>query len=607
MKKRFCLLGVFVCLVVAGCSSDKGVSRYEPLTPSDPVAIGSGTSVAGTQSSVAVQAPEKTRAAAKTERKRAPAPARTVTLKQAIQERAPADELASAEQTPILLKQEDEDDNIAALLSPEYVRQFDIPIVFNDAVQYFVRHFSTEKRKVFAGWLKRSKRYAPMIKEILREHGLPEDLIYLAMIESGFNARAYSPAKACGPWQFIYATGGRYGLRVNHWVDERRDPEKSTVAAALYLKDLFNQFGCWHLAAASYNAGEKRIERAIEKHETDNFWELRKYNTLPRETKEYIPRLLAAAIIAKDPEKFGFTNIDYDSPVKSVNERVPGGASLALVAKAASVDVYALRGLNPELLTGITPPDAADYTIKLPESVRKEKFREELADALEKEGRVRQAVAYTLKKRESLATILKRHKISRGELMLVNNCEQELKARPGKVVYIPRFSATNEPREIARDKEETRPDKETPTVLAQKKGKRKGKGTKVVVASAKKNKQRSFHVVKRGESLAGISERYGIDLETLREMNSLKKNRVYPNMRLALTSHTEKVSGKPARKKSGALFHRVKKGEKLSTIAEKYDTDVQTLKQMNGLKKGKVRAGAKLKVPSKKATPAEQG
>jgi membrane-bound lytic murein transglycosylase D len=598
MTKWFWLAAVLVCLAAAGCGSSRNVSQYEPLATAEPVVIGSGTSDVGMQSTVAAATPEKPRTEARTERKKIPA--RTLVPRQSVQELPTSEAPSGAEQASLLLSREDDDENIAALLSPEYMRQFDIPIVFNDAVEYFVRHFSTEKRKVFAGWLKRSKRYAPMIREILREHGLPEDLIYLAMIESGFNAKAYSPARACGPWQFIYSTGGRYGLRVNHWVDERRDPEKSTVAAALYLKDLFNQFGCWHLAAASYNAGEKRIERAIEKHETDNFWELRKYNTLPRETKEYIPRLLAAAIIAKDPEKFGFTNIDYDSPIKAVNERVPGGASLAVIAKAASVDVSTLRGLNPELLTGITPPDAADYTIKLPESTRKERFRSQLAAGLEREGKVRQAVAYTLKKRESLARVLKRYKVTRGELMLVNNCEQDLKIRPGKVVYIPRFSAADERRDVAPETEpDVRPDRETGRkLLAQKKGKEK-KGTKVVVASRGKT-ERSFHVVKKGESLAGISERYGIDLETLKEINSLKKNRVYPNMRLALTSHTEKVHERPARKKGGALFHKVRKGEKLSTIAEKYDTDVQTLKQMNGLKKSKVRAGVKLKVPSGK-------
>jgi membrane-bound lytic murein transglycosylase D len=281
---------------------------------------------------------------------------------------------------------EADDDSVATLLTPEDIRQFDIPVVFNDAVQYFVKYFTTEKRKVFANWLKRSRRYVPMIKDILRDHGLPEDLAYVAMIESGFNPKAYSSAKACGPWQFIYETGGRYGLHVDHWVDERRDPEKSTVAAALYLKDLFDQFGCWYLAAAGYNAGEKRIERAIERHQTDDFWELSKYNTLPRETREYIPRLLAAAIIAKDPEKFGLGGIEYERPAKFVKEKVPGGTSLCVLAKAASTDMAMVRNLNPEILTGITPPGVEEYAIKLPQSIDRLKFRRELREEIEKES-----------------------------------------------------------------------------------------------------------------------------------------------------------------------------------------------------------------------------
>ena len=258
------------------------------------------------------------------------------------------------------------DDDIEPLIGSTDIQNFDIPIVFNDAVKYYVRYFTNEKKKVFANWLRRSRRYVPIITEILRKNNMPEDLVYLAMIESGFNPKAYSPAKACGPWQFIYETGGRYGLKVNYWIDERRDPEKSTVAAAKYLRDLFNQFGHWYLAAAGYNAGEGRIERAIVKHNTNDFWELYKYNTLPQETKNYIPQLIAAAIIAKEPEKYGFGSITFEDPIRFVEISVPPATPLTAIAKASSLDLDAVRSYNPELVRGITPPGTGDYEIKLP-------------------------------------------------------------------------------------------------------------------------------------------------------------------------------------------------------------------------------------------------
>ncbi len=170
-----------------------------------------------------------------------------------------------------------------------------------------------------------------MIKEVFREYGLPEDLAYLAMIESGFNPEAQSPAGARGLWQFMKGTGVRYGLVINGYVDERRDPVKSTHAAARYLRDLYRQFGSWYLAAASYNCGEKRVQKELNKGNGQNFWQLSADKCLPSETENYVPQMIAATIIAKNPEKFGFNDVPYQQPDPNLaaaalaDERVAGG------------------------------------------------------------------------------------------------------------------------------------------------------------------------------------------------------------------------------------------------------------------------------------------
>jgi membrane-bound lytic murein transglycosylase D len=531
------------------------------------------------------------------------------------------------EMSLFVIKDDGEEEDLTSLLTADYLRQFDIPIVFNDAVQYFVRYFTTEKRKIMTNWLKRSRRYVPMIKEILREQGLPEDLIYLAMIESGFNPKAYSPMKACGPWQFVYETGGRYGLKVTHWVDERRDPEKSTVAAALYLKDLFNQFGNWYLAAAGFNAGEKRIERAVERHETSDFWELSKYNTLPRETREYIPRLLAAALIAKEPERFGFTSIDYDQPVQFISEKVPGATPLTVLAKAASTDVMKLKALNPELLTGITPPDANDYSIKLPEWVNKDKFREDLKAALENEERVEQVITYTCKRRDTLSSVMKMCKVTYSDLLLVNRCDQTLVAKRGSVIYIPKFFRETGPTETAstaaiqeaapeakREPQpegfaESRPVHVNPLKAARiaSRAARIASRAARIASRAAPGRHSDFHIVKKGERLADISEKYGIDLATLKEINKrkLKKNQIYPNMRLELTAARFRKTENIARP---AVYHPSRKHETLVGRAVRYDTAGNSLKEKSrSSNKGKARFGAKSKMRSGKAIRATRG
>ena len=545
-----------------------------------------------------------------------------------------------------------EDDDISTLLEPDQFQDFDIPIVFNDAVKYYIQYFSTEKKTVFGNWLRRARRYVPIITEILRAQGMPEDLVYLAMIESGFNPKAYSSAKACGPWQFIYATGGRYGLKVNYWVDERRDPEKSTVAAAKYLRDLFNQFGCWYLAAAGYNAGEKRVERAIEQHNTTDFWELSKYNALPQETRAYIPQLIAAAVIAKDPEKYGFGSITYDAPLRFTHVRVPRATSLSIIAETASMDVSELRSINPEILRGITPPDDDDYLVKLPQRLKGDEFSSRLKVALTRERQVKDVVAYKVKKKDTLAKIMKRYGVRQEEIYLVNECGAGgLQVRPGVVLNIPRFTGSSSKvmvasvkpvdREAEKEKEGKpgrqgrAPIKEKKSVVAESQDReeldakleagfvRVPRGAKTekkiiaaqprerdVAAEAKPEKQvrmakkekkaevkdrrqetkvQTIHVVKEGESLTTISNKYGLTVANLKNFNNLKSDTVYPTMKLRLVSHGQK-------KKSPTKVHVVKKGETLSSISNRYNVDMAALKTANNLKSDKVHPNMRLRI-----------
>ena len=248
----------------------------------------------------------------------------------------------------------------------EHQVKFDVPIQMNKQVRAYLVYFSTERKAVITRYLARSSRYLPMIKEVFQEAGLPEDMAYLAMIESGFNNKAYSPAAASGMWQFIKGTGLRYGLAIDGYVDERRDPEKATRAAAQYLLDLYKQFGSWYLAAASYNCGEGRVQRELNQSNHKNFWELSANMCLPTETKNYVPQMIAATIIAKNPEKFGFKNVPYLPPVKYDKVPVTETTSLTAAAVAVNVPVEEVAGLNPELLRGITPPDAQSYKLNLP-------------------------------------------------------------------------------------------------------------------------------------------------------------------------------------------------------------------------------------------------
>jgi membrane-bound lytic murein transglycosylase D len=312
--------------------------------------------------------------------------------------------------------------------------EFDIPIVINAKVEQFIQHFQTTGRRVFTSWLARSEKYIPFMKNLLKENGLPEDLVYMAFIESGFNPYAYSRSKAAGPWQFIYRTGKRYGLDSNWWIDERRDPEKSTIAAAKYLKDLYDTFECWYLAAAGYNAGEGKIARAMKRYRTEDFWELTKYRYLKRETKDYVPQMIAAALIAKDPEKYGFVDIEYQEPLRYDKVKVPEVTDLRLIAQACEVTLDEIKGLNPELSRWCTPPNFPDYEIKIPFG-KKELFLKNFETLFPSE-RFR-FKTHQVKKGDTLSKIAKLYRVGMEPILEINRLNKRSRLSVGMNLLIP--------------------------------------------------------------------------------------------------------------------------------------------------------------------------
>lgn len=247
--------------------------------------------------------------------------------------------------------------------------EWDLPVERNERVDYWIDFLTTEKRDRTKEWLQRLGYYGPMILGKLAERGMPRDLVFLAMAESGLDPTAYSHAHASGIWQFIAETGRRYGLEVSRYVDERNDPIKSTDAALDYLQELYDRFGSWYLAAAAYNTGENRVERILNQRaggargDESLYWQIGEY--LPRETRDYVPIMLAVGHIAKDPAKYGFDDVQFEPPMRYEEIRVEPGTTLEEIAREENVDLDELRRLNAHLVRGQTPPDRA-WNVRIP-------------------------------------------------------------------------------------------------------------------------------------------------------------------------------------------------------------------------------------------------
>ncbi len=318
--------------------------------------------------------------------------------------------------------------------------EWDLPVVRNPAVERFLDLFERQQSDRMALYLKRSGRYEGMIREKLRERGMPEDLLYLSMIESGFNPNARSVAHAVGLWQFMAPTARAYGLRVDEYVDERRDPEKSTDAALRYLTDLHRQLGSWTLAAAAYNSGGNRVARIMreetgaERGRESDFWRIR--GRLPGETREYVPLMFAAALIGKEPHKYGLDGVERLLPVPVRRVAVTSGIALDVIAGRIGVEPEVLRELNPHLLQGAGPPGGG-YDLRVPAGRPALLARNVLRGAAVAAAAVSEGGTHRVSRGESLSSIARHHGVSVGALQHANGLAGRTLIHTGQLLRLP--------------------------------------------------------------------------------------------------------------------------------------------------------------------------
>ncbi len=302
------------------------------------------------------------------------------------------------------------------------------------AVDRNISLFAERIKERFSLYLLRSGKYLELMKEILKGKNMPEDIAFLPLIESGFNPNAYSVARAVGPWQFIASTGKQYGLKIDWWRDERKDPVKSTYAAANYLKYLYEMFGSWNLAMAAYNAGEGKILRALNRSKSDDYWDLLSTRHIKKETKEYVPRFIAAKLIAKDPDNYGFVDQEYHPPLQYDEVVVEKPVDLEAAARCAETTPEVIRELNPELRRWSTPPNVSDYKLRIPYG-KKDIFMENLA-GLSDEERFSLAT-YTAKKGDTLKNVSSKTGIPVNVILDLNDGKGLKALKAGEIIYLP--------------------------------------------------------------------------------------------------------------------------------------------------------------------------
>lgn len=446
---------------------------------------------------------------------------------------------------------------------------FSVPVVWNNRVMRALQYYVSRNKATISRWQERSSPYLSFMKKMFTDNNLPPDLAYLPLIESGFNPKAYSRACASGIWQFIPSTGRLYGLRQNYWLDERRDPVRSTNAAICYLKKLYNDFGHWHLALAAYNCGEGGLQRAINKHNTNDYWQL---SRLPAETKNYVPLYLAALTLAKNPNIFTMTETNVSDTIPFDTIEVSSCIDLRDVAEGIGVAYDTIKKLNPHILHWCTPPDLNGVLLYLPSG--KAPAYETFYATLPEEKKVTW-YRYRIERGDNLGSIARHFKLPIESIKSVNRLKGA-QIIAGKYIFIPIPITTKgykEPVEVA-----DKTNRSIPETAAE--------PTAIPVQSKKIN-----YRVKPGDSVWRIAEIFGVDADQISGWNNLQQSRIKAGQMLSIYTSgktndnnvLEKPSRVPAQAHTSTIAYVVSAGDNLFNISQNFSVSVSQIQMINNL------------------------